>query len=216
MFLGHFGIGLGAKAKAPFISLGTLFLAAQFVDLLWPTLLLLGWEQVAIQPGVTTVNPLKFIYYPITHSLLMGVGWGVLLGGIYFALQRNKMGAFVIGALVVSHWVLDLIVHIPDLPLYPGNSPMMGLGLWNSIIGTLLVEGLVFLLGLYFYLRTTQAKDNIGRFGFWGLIAFLLLIYAGNVLGPPPPDVGAIAWAGQLQWLLIGLGYWVDKHRASR
>lgn len=215
MFLGHFGIGLAAKSKVPMLSLGTLFLAAQFVDLLWPTFLLLGWERVAIAPGITTVTPLDFTYYPISHSLLAATGWGILLGGIYLLTRRNRTGALFIGLLVVSHWFLDLLVHRPDLPLYPGGSLLAGFGLWNSTGATLLLEAAVFLAGIVWYLRSTRASDAIGKYGFWGLIAFLTLIYAGNVLGPPPPDVAAIAWAGHLQWLLVGLGYWVDGHRVS-
>ena len=80
MFIGHFGVGLGAKKAAPSISLGTLFLAAQFLDLLWPTFLLLGWERVKIQPGMTVMTPLNFTHYPLSHSLLMACIWGVLFG----------------------------------------------------------------------------------------------------------------------------------------
>lgn len=213
MFIGHFGIGFGAKSKASKVSLGTLFLAAQFIDLLWPTFLLLGWEQVGIKPGLTTVNPLDFTYYPFSHSLLAVLGWALLLGGLYFWVNQNKVGSLVVGLLVVSHWVLDLLVHTPDLPLSPANSIMVGLGLWNSLIGTIVVEGCIFAVGLLFYLRATKANDKVGRYGLWGLAGFLVLVYAGNFVGSPPPDVTAIAWVGQLQWLVVAWGYWVDKHR---
>jgi hypothetical protein len=216
LFIGHFAVGLAAKPLAPRASLGTLFLAAQFVDLLWPTLLLAGIEQVRIAPGITAMTPLDFVYYPASHSLLAVLGWGAVLGLAYFALRRRRREAVVLGLLVLSHWLLDVLVHRPDLPLYPGDGPKVGLGLWQSVPGTLAVELALFAAGLWIYLRTTRARDAAGRWALLGLVAFLLLIYAGNVLGPAPPSVSAIAWAGQAQWLLIAWAYWVDAHRVAR
>lgn len=216
MFIGHFGIGFGAKTIAKKTSLGTLFLAAQFVDLLWPTLLLLGIETVEIKPGITKLTPLNFTSYPISHSLLMVCIWGLFIGGLYWFFKHNKHGAIVLGLCVVSHWLLDLIVHRPDLPLLPGSSTRVGLGLWNSLPATLLVEGSIFIVGFILYIRTTVAKNKAGRYGTWFLVAFLVLIYLGNFFGPPPPSVSAIAWAGQLQWVIVIMAYWVDHNRAIR
>lgn len=213
MFIGHFALGMGAKAAAPKVSLGSLFLAAQFLDLLWPTLLLLGVEQVVIVPGITLITPLDFVNYPITHSLLMACMWGVLFGGVFWLIRKNTKIAIVIGLCVLSHWVLDLLVHRPDLPLYPGHSPKLGFGLWNSLPGTLVVEGIIFVIGVLLYLRTTTAKNRVGVYAFWALIGFLILIHIGNLFGPPPPSVTAIAWAGQLQWLFVIWAFWVDKNR---
>jgi len=215
MFLGHFAAGFGAKAAAPRTSLGTFFLAAQFVDLLWPTLLLLGIEHVEIEPGITRVTPLDFTRYPVSHSLLMVCVWGLLVGLAHGMLRRRWRDALLLGLLVVSHWVLDLVVHRPDLPLYPGTSPLLGLALWNSLIGTLLVEGLLFALGLVVYLRVTRGRNRVGRYGFWGLVVFLVLIYLSNLFGPPPPSVSAIAWAGHLQWLLVAWAFWIDRNREA-
>jgi membrane-bound metal-dependent hydrolase YbcI (DUF457 family) len=216
MFIGHFGVGLGAKAAAPRTSLGTLFLASQFIDLLWPALLLLGIERVEIQAPAANLTPLKFVSYPISHSLLMVCFWGVLIGAGYWLLWRRVKSALVIGLCVVSHWCLDLIVHGPDLPLYPGESPKLGLGLWDSLAGTLLVEGLFFVVGLFLYLRVTKARNRTGVYAFWTLIGVLVAIYLSNILGPPPPSVTAIAWIGQLQWLLVAWAYWADRNRTPR
>jgi membrane-bound metal-dependent hydrolase YbcI (DUF457 family) len=213
MFIGHFAVGFGAKAAQPKVSLGTLFLAAQFLDLLWPTLLLLGWEKVAIKPGITAVAPLDFVSYPISHSLLAVLGWSVLLGFIYWLFQRNSPGALLVGFCVLSHWLLDVIMHRPDLPLYPGNSPRLGLGLWNSLPGSLLVEGALFLTGVVLYARRTKAKNKKGIFGFWALVAFLALVHVANLFGPLPANTTDIAWAGQLQWLLVGWAWWMDRNR---
>ncbi len=215
MFLGHFGVGFGAKAAAPRTSLGTLFLAAQFIDLMWPTLLLLGVEQVEISPGITRVTPLDFTEYPYSHSLLAVVVWSLLFGAVYFLLRRYPRGAWVCGAAVVSHWVLDFAAHRPDLPLTPGDSVRVGLGLWNSLPATLAVELLIFAVGVGLYCRTTQPTDRIGSYGLWALVAFLLLVYLGNVFGQPPPNVTALAWVGQAQWLLVVWGYWIDRHRTT-
>ena len=211
MFIGHFAAGMAGKKIEPAISLGTLFLAAQFLDLLWPTLLLLKVEHVVIQPGISRVTPLNFTDYPVSHSLLLVLVWGALFGVVYYGITRNRSGAILLGSLVVSHWILDLIVHIPDLPLYPGNSPKVGLGLWNSTAITLIVEGAIFTAGLLLYVRAKKALGRKISWKFWSLIVFLLLIYTMNLFGPPPPNVEAIAWAGHLQWLFIPWAWWADR-----
>ena len=213
MFIGHFGAGFGAKAAAPRVSLGWLFAAAQFIDLLWPTLLMAGVERVRIAPGATAVTPLVFEHYPFSHSLLAVLGWALLVGGAYLALRRDRRGAIVLAALVVSHWFLDAVVHVPDLPLYPGSETAVGLGAWNSPALSLAIEVPLFAAGAWLYARSTTPVDAVGRWAFAGLVAFLLAIHAGNLLGSPPPSAAAIAWVGQAQWLLVLWGYWVDNHR---
>ena len=215
MFIGHFGIGLGAKKLAPEVSLGTLFMASQFLDLLWPTFLLLGWEDVAIEPGNTKMTPLNFAHYPISHSLLMACLWGALFGFLYFLIKRKYKSAIVVAFCVVSHWLADFIVHGPDLPLFPGSSYRAGLGLWNHVLIASIVEGCVFLAGLVLYLKSTRPINKVGKYGLWSLVIFLVLIQLGNLFGPPPPDVKAIAWAGELQWLFVIWAYWSDKNRSS-
>jgi hypothetical protein len=215
MFIGHFGIGFGAKAAAPKISLGTLFLAAQFLDLLWPTLLLLGLETVRIAPDPHFVTPLVFEHYPISHSLLGAMGWGAAVGLIFWALRREWRGALLMAALVVSHWLLDAVVHRPDLPLFPGSQTFVGMDAWASLPLTLAVELPIFVLGVWLYARSTRAIDATGKWAFWSLVGFLLLIHAGNLAGDPPPSANAIAWVGQAQWLLVLWAYWVDRHRSA-
>jgi hypothetical protein len=211
MFIGHFGIGFGAKRLAPRVSLGTLFLAAQFLDLLWPTLLLLGLESVRIAPGITKVTPLDFEHYPISHSLVAVIGWALLVGFAHYGAKRGRASAIVVGALVVSHWALDALVHRPDLPL--GGELFVGLGGWSSLPLTIALEGIVFAIGVWLYSRVTVANDATGRWSFRALVAFLVAIQAGNFFGAPPPSVEAIAWVGQAQWLIVAWGYWVDRHR---
>jgi membrane-bound metal-dependent hydrolase YbcI (DUF457 family) len=213
MFIGHFGVGFAAKSVAPKVSLGSLFLAAQFLDLLWPTLLLLGVERVRIVPGATAVTPLLFEHYPISHSLIAVLGWAVLVALLYLLLRRERIRAGVLGMLVISHWVLDAIVHQADLPLFPGRATVIGLNAWSSLPLTLAIEVTVFGVGVWLYSYATRPKDAIGRWSLVALVVFLLGIYAGNLFGAPPPNTEAIAWVGQLQWLLVLWGYWIDKHR---
>lgn len=213
MFLGHFALAFAAKTATPRVSLGTLFLAAQFIDLLWPTLLLMGLERVRIEPGATVVTPLVFEHYPYSHSLLAVLGWALLLAGLHFLLVRDRRAAVVLALLVISHWLLDLLVHRPDLPLWPWGGQLVGLRLWSSLPLTLALEVPLFVIGVWLYARSTSPLDAAGRWGLVGLVLFLFVVYAGNVLGSPPPSVAVIAWLGQLQWLLVLWGYWVDRHR---
>lgn len=197
------------------MSLGTLFLAAQLADLLWPVLLLAGLERVEIAPGITAVTPLDFVSYPWSHSLVMAMLWGVLAAGVY-ALARGRAGAALLLPLVVSHWILDLLSHRPDMPLLPGGGPKLGFGLWNSVPATLLVELALFSVGLALYARATAPRDRIGVWALWTLAGFMVAIYLGSVFGPPPPSVTAVAWGGFAMWLLIAWGYWIDRHRQPR
>ena len=216
MFIGHFAAAFAAKRAAPRASLGALFAAAQLPDLLWPLFLLAGWERVRIAPGDTAFTPLAFEHYPWSHSLATVAGWAALFGGGYLLATRDRRGALVVAALVVSHWVLDAVTHRPDLPLTPGGASRVGLGLWNSVPTTIVVEALLFAAGLAVYARRTEARDRVGGAGLWALAGTLLLIYLGNVFGPPPPAVTPIAWAGLGIWLLVAWGEWVDRHRHRR
>jgi len=213
MFIGHFGAGFAGKNFSKSASLGTYFMAAQWVDLIWPILVLLGIEKVEIEPGISSVTPLDFTYYPFTHSLFGVLIWALLFGFVYFLIKKNSRVAIILGLLVLSHWVLDFFVHVPDLPIFPGWGIKVGLGLWNSLAATLIIEGLVFTVGLYLYLKSTTAKNKTGTYTLWGLVTFLVAIYISNLFGPPPPSAEAIGIVGNAQWLIILWGYWIDKNR---
>ena len=212
MFIGHFGVALGARKFAPTASLGTLIFAAEFLDLLWPMFLLLGWEHVQIVPGITKVSPFDFSDYPISHSLLAVVGWSIMVGALHFALRRNRRAALVVGVTVFSHWILDFIVHRPDLPLWPGG-PKAGLGLWNSWVGSISIELIFFTAGLLAYVSTSRPRDKVGRYGFWSFIIFLLAGWISSLPAGPPPSATALAWGGLLMWLTVLWGWWADSHR---
>ena len=213
MFIGHFGAGFAGKKFSKSASLGTYFMAAQWVDLIWPILLLLGIEKVKIEPGITPVTPLDFSYYPFTHSLAGVLVWAILFATIYYYIKQNYKTSIILGLLVVSHWFLDLLVHIPDLPILPGEGLKVGFGLWNNLTATLILECLIFTLGVFLYYKTTTAKNKIGKYSFIGLIVFLVLIYLSNIFGPPPDSVEAIGIVGNAQWLIVLWGYWIDRNR---
>jgi hypothetical protein len=215
MFLGHFGLGFGAKKAAPEVPLGALFMACQFADLLWPTLVLLGLEQVEVQRGATLMTPINFVRYPYSHSLLALAVWGALAGALYKVVTRSRMlAAVTLGVLVLSHWFIDLIVHRPDLPITLTGTTRLGLGLWNSMAGTLAIELLIFVAGIVVYVRTTAPRDRVGSVGLWSLVVFLLVVYIASTFGPPPPSARAIAWSAEAMWLLVIWAYWIDRHRA--
>ena len=215
MFIGHFGLSLGAKKIAPQVSLGTLFIATQFVDILWPFFLISDVEHVAITPGYTKMNAFEFLHYPYTHSLLMGIVWGLVAGLIYWLIKKDKQGSIVIGLGVLSHWFLDLIVHVADLPWTPFGDAKAGFGLWNHVAITLVLEGLIFFTGLYFYTSVTKAKNRIGNWGLWSLVTLLILFTISGLVTPPPSGtlMSMFISFNILMVIIIGLAYWVDANR---
>ncbi|HEV7241166.1 MAG TPA: metal-dependent hydrolase [Thermoanaerobaculia bacterium] len=215
MFIGHHATAFALKPIAPRVSLGILFGATILLDLIWPILLLLGIEHVRVAPGITAFTPLDFYDYPVTHSLLAVVGWSFLAAILYWLFRKSMRDAAIVGAAVLSHWVVDFIAHRPDLPLWPG-APKVGLGLWNSIPGTIVVEVALFIVGLALYLRTTRARNRIGSIALWSLVVFLGVVYVINMTSPPPPSARAIGWAGLAQWLFVPWGFWIDRHREAR
>jgi hypothetical protein len=209
MFVGHFAVGLAARRLAPAVSLGTWFLAVQFVDLIWPFFLLAGLEHVRIAPGITAFTPLDFYDYPITHSLAGGLVWAILLALFSRAFYKDPRALALIAAGVLSHWVLDAIVHRPDLPVLP-SGPYVGLALWNSVGATLALELTMFAAGIYLY-----ARGRRPRLSFWLLIATLLIAYFGAAFGPPPPDVQTLAWTAIAAWLFVPWAWWSDRGTAE-
>ncbi len=218
MFIGHFAVGFGAKRLAPAVSLGTLILACQLADLVWPTLVLLGIERLSIAPGITVVTPLYFESYPYSHSLVALICWASLTAVIYrFAHRSAKTAAvLVIAGVVLSHWVLDVVTHRADMPLVPGGDIKIGLSLWNSQPAPIIVEGAMLAAGVTIYARATRAKDRVGTLALWSLVAFLAVLYVANLFGPPPPSAMAVAWSAEAIWLLVAWGYWLDRLRTGR
>lgn len=217
MFLGHYGVAFALKRAQPKISLGTLFLAVQLVDVLWGGFVLLGWERMQIAPGLTPTTQIQFVYYPWTHGLLAGIVWALIGFTIYYSwptrdTARHLQAALIIGAAILSHWFLDLIVHLPDLPLAGDTSTKVGLGLWRSFAGSLLLELALLFGGVAIYVLRKSARHPIwpGRLAM--LVVLLLVAYGASLFGPPPGSAGAVAVAALIGYpIFAGIAAWVDQ-----
>ncbi len=222
MFLGHYGVACALKRAEPKLSLGTLFIAVQLPDLLWGIFVLLGWERARIVPGYTVITPLEFLDYPISHSVVGVVIWSVVAGALYYSwptrdTSRHWQAAAMVALAVFSHYPLDVLVHVADLPLTGNESAKLGLGLWNHPMATLALEALVFVGGLALYLTRGSHRHPVrtGRI----LVVVLLLIgtYLASVYGPPPPSMTAVAVSYIIFILGMGaLAGWADRRATSQ
>lgn len=214
MFLAHYAVSFAAKKVVPRASLGLLVLAGQWLDLIWPIFVLRGLEWFSVDPGITRFTPLNFEHYPYSHSLLAVLGWSVLLGGIVFAAKREWKIAAMTALLVSSHWFLDYLVHRPDLPLTIGGQTKLGLGLWNHVAVTVLLEIVLFVGGVVLYVRSTKARDGVGLLQLSAFITLLAVTFVMNALGPPPDDTKVIAWASMTLWILPLWAWRLDRRRS--
>jgi hypothetical protein len=215
VFVGHLALALGAKRVRPEVPLGWFVAATTLPDLLWPFFLLLGIERVSIVPGATAFTPLVFVSYPWSHSLLLMVLWGMVLAGVARARGVPREAGPLLLGLVVSHWVLDFITHAPDLPLWPGGAERFGLGLWQSIPATLIIEGLVWVTGITLYVGVRRPRDLAGRALFWSLILLATLLWAMSPWNPPPPNPRALALFALFGWTVVPWAAWADRHHEA-
>lgn len=216
MFIGHFAVGFALKKAEPKVPLGVWFAAALFLDILWPVFLLTGIEKASVVPGITVVTPLNLEVVHWSHSLLMAAVWSLLFGAAVWSRVRTSK-AFVYSAIgVLSHWVLDYITHRPDMPLAP-HAQKLGLGLWNSLAGTLVVELALFAIGIAIYLRMTSNVSRSARIHFSVLIIFFLVMYVMAIFGPPPPNNQTVLGVSSLALTpVIFWANWLDKKMGLR
>ena len=215
MFVGHYGPSFAIRAVRPELPLWLTFLAAQLVDVAWALLVLAGVERVRIVPGITAASPLDLYYMPYTHGLVMAIVWGLAAGVVCKALFRwpGWSPAAWLAAAVLSHWLLDLLVHRPDLPLY-GDSMKVGLGLWNLPLVALALELVAVFGGLWLYLQRTTANNAIGRYGPFVFVVTMLVIQFATAAGPPPPSIVALAWSALGAYVGFALvAGWLDRQR---
>ncbi len=215
MFVGHYGISFGGKALQRTVPLWVLFIAVQWVDVLWSIFVLTGIERVRIVPGITATNPLDLYYMPYTHSLVAAAFWSVAGAFIYKTLFRTESlrTATVVGVAVFSHWVLDLIVHRPDLPLYD-NAMKVGFGLWNYRLLAFVLEVVILFAGLFLYLRGTKSYGSIGRYGMIVFAVVMLAVQAFIFFGPPPTsDKGVAITALASYAVFAAIAVWLERKR---
>jgi hypothetical protein len=218
MFIAHIGLGLAAKRIAPTVPLGVLLLASEATDVLCGVLMFAGIEKMRASPGATAMTPLEFLYYPWSHGLFMNVVWGLLAAFVGARLLRDRRGGVIIGLLVFSHWALDFISHKPDMPLLWDNSLKVGLGLWNSVPGSMAVEFALFIAGIVLYSRMAPAKDRTGTLAFAGMAVFFAGLFLLNHFAPPPPATippRILALPILIFIVLLPWGNWIDRHRGQ-
>lgn len=218
MFVGHYGVAFGLKRADPKLSLGSLFLAVQLVDLLWGIFLLLGWEHVRVEPGFTAASPLVFTDYPLSHSLLAALCWAVVAGAVAYSLptrdtsRHHARAAMLIAVAVASHWFLDLIVHVPDLPLSGTESTHVGLGLWQNLPLSIAAELVVFSAGLLLYLTSSSRRIHPRPWRVATLVIVSVGLYLTAFLGPPPDSVTVLGISAIVLYLgLAALAAWADR-----
>jgi hypothetical protein len=212
MFVGHYGVSFAAKKIDQSIPLWVLFLAVQFLDVLWAPFVLLGIEKVRIVPGITATNPLDLYYMPYTHSLVAALFWSCA-GGLFYQLvarPSRRHASIIIGLAVFSHWVLDFIVHRPDLPLYD-NVAKVGLGLWNVPALAFGLEAALLFGGIWLCLRGRLTRS----FGTLGFGALMLGIQAYIFFGPPPTSDRAIASTALIAYAVFAIVIWWLQDRQA-
>jgi hypothetical protein len=218
MFVGHYAASLALKRVETRASLGVLFLAVQFVDILFFPLVLAGIERLNIVENFTQSTHFQLEYMPYTHSFVASLFWsGVAYAFFRWVVVRNNSVALVVALAVMSHWLLDLVVHTPDLPLLSDSSLKLGLGLWNSAVATYALEAILLSAGLWLYLRSTTATSKIGKYGMGIFVILLMLINVMNIFGPLQGDSKvALAVTALTAYLLFAAAaFWLDTKRVS-
>lgn len=220
MFVGHYAAAFALKGKEKSASLGMLFLATQFVDILFFPFTLLGIERLNLVENFTAVNNFDLEYMPFTHGLLGSVFWSVVVYALYYFVfaksKGNKKSIAIVMALgVLSHWFTDLLVHTPDLPLINGD-PKFGFGLWNYKGLTFALEAVLLIISLIYYLKKTNPKSSFGKYAAIGFVGFLILVNFLNFYVLPQDDqLVSVAISALLAYfVLAGIAFWVDTKRS--
>ena len=220
MFIGHYSAALALKRVEKNASLGWLFLAVQFVDILFFPLVLLGIERLKIVENFTQSTHFELEFMPYTHGLVGSLIWAAVAYVVFWILLakkevNKKRVALVIATAVFSHWVLDLIVHTPDLPLLGDNSLKIGFGLWNNAPITFILETVILLAGVWLYLRGTKASTVTGKYGMIAFAVVLIAVNVFNIFGPPPDSLNIMAIYSLVSYFAFGgIAFWLDKKRS--
>jgi membrane-bound metal-dependent hydrolase YbcI (DUF457 family) len=214
MFVGHLALALAAKRWEPNVNLAWLVAGVTALDLVWPVFVLAGVETVTVAPGATAFTPLIFDSYPWTHSLAMTFVWGLLLVTIARIAKVSAAAWTLLAALVLSHWALDAVTHAPDMPLWPGEGPKVGLGLWNSVPLTFAIEGAMWVAGIAFYIQALAQRNRRPGWWFWSVVIATTLIWIASPFTAPPPNAQAVALFALVGWIVLPWTWFADRrHR---
>jgi membrane-bound metal-dependent hydrolase YbcI (DUF457 family) len=212
MLAGHLAVGFAGKCIGPKISLGTWTTAALLADLLAFVFMISGWERFRPLPEVASNRFVGEI--PFSHSLLVNALWGAMLAAGFYLWRRNRSGATLLFAAVLSHWVLDVVSHRPDMPLVPGTRPLLGFGLWNSVPATVIVEGGLWLAAIVVYVRATRSRNWLSAIVFWLGIALFTVSWLGNITAGIDPDPTRAGVNGLIFFsLIIAWACWMNRAR---
>jgi len=218
MFVGHYSAAFAAKSVESKIPLWVLFVAVQLADVFWSVFVWMGIERVRIVPGITASNPLDLYYMPYTHSLVAAALWSLAAYIAYRLWKKGGAGmkaAALVAVAVFSHWVLDFVVHRPDLPLWD-NSAKVGLGLWNYPAPAFLLEATLMFAGLVWYLRSTRALSTLGRFGMLAFGVFMLAVHSMAFFGSPPTSPGMAAGMALGSYVVLAaIAGWLERKRTA-
>ena len=216
MFVGHLSLALAAKRWEPDVNLGWFMAGVTALDLIWPIFVLAGIETVSVAPGASAFTPLAFDSYPWSHSLAMTFVWGLLLVTIARFFKVPSTAWTLLAALVLSHWALDAVTHNPDMPIWPGDGPKVGLGLWNSIPATFAVEGAMWVAGIAIYVMTLAKRNQRASWLFWSFIVVCTAMWVASPYTAPPPDARTVAIFGLVGWIVLPWAALADRRGASQ
>ena len=217
MYVGHYAASLALKRFEKRASLGVLFLAVQFVDIVFFPLVLLGVERLNVVENFTQSTHFELEYMPYTHSLVAFLVWSGLAYALFrWVIVKSHAVAVIVALAVMSHWVLDVVVHTPDMPLWTDDSLKLGFGLWNNAVATYILEAILLLAGLWLYLRATRATTKTGKYGIVVFVMLLLLVNVVNIFGPLQGDSKLVLAISALASYLLfaAMAFWLDAKRS--
>jgi hypothetical protein len=213
MFIGHYGVSFAARPAQVRLPLWVWFIAVQWIDIVWSVLVILGIEKLRIVPGFTQANSRDLYYMPYTHglpgSILLSLVFGIIVA--LFTSGNRVTTILLVAAASFSHWVLDLVVHVHDLPLYD-NTAKIGFDLWRHVLLSFPLELMVLGLGAGLYVRAMTFASAKGRYAFWAFVFFLAVLQVYANFGPPPSSPEAMGLTALAFYLVLALlAAWVER-----
>ncbi len=217
MFVGHYGVAFAARGAEKRLPLWVYFLAVQWVDLVWTVLVYFGVERVEHRARREPLGSLGVRLLPLHHSLAAGVAWAAIAFMGYRVITRmqgSQRVAAILALAVLSHWFLDLIVHQPDLPLYPGGLKV-GLGLWNFPKTEFVVELVLLAAGVFYYFKKSPELSKQQRMGMIGGCCAMVAFQCLGDAGPPPHSVQFVAVSAFVLYLAFPLAVYFAESRGK-